>query len=152
MVFMHYRHDRISLISGLSVSPRKHHIGLYYQLYAENLRREHVCDFLQDLLKHLPAPLVVVWDNGPIHKGPAIRDFLAQHARIHVEYFPAYAPELNPDEGVWTQTKGALANGRPDDLSELRQDLSLELWQLSNSQESLRACFHESELPPFIKH
>jgi hypothetical protein len=39
--------------------------------------------------------------------------------RLHFERLPAYAPQLNPDEQVWGQAKGALANGRPDNLDEL---------------------------------
>jgi hypothetical protein len=33
--------------------------------------------------------------------------------------FPGYAPELNPDEGIWKLAKGMLANGCPKDRREL---------------------------------
>jgi hypothetical protein len=32
----------------------------------------------------------------------------SQHPRIHVEEFPAYAPELNPAEYIWNQTDRGL--------------------------------------------
>jgi hypothetical protein len=37
---------------------------------------------------------------------------------------PAYAPELNPDELVWNYLKHELANGGPDTLDELLDDLT----------------------------
>lgn len=41
------------------------------------------------------------------HSGGAVKGFLAGPARgqIHVEQLPGYAPDLNPDEGVWGQLK-----------------------------------------------
>ena len=139
------------MISALSVSPKRHRVALYYQLHRENIRRPEVCAFLRHLLRHLPGHVIVLWDNGQIHKGEEIRRLLDRHPRLHVEYFPGYAPELNPDEGVWNQTKGALANGRPDDLDELTGQVLSQLANLRNSPASLRACFHTSDLPPFLR-
>jgi hypothetical protein len=36
-----------------------------------------------------------------------------------MEYFLAYAPELNPDEYIWTQTDRTLSNSAPESLNEL---------------------------------
>jgi transposase len=60
--------------------------------------------------------------------------------------FPAYAPELNPDEYVWTQSKRYLANGTPKDIDELREDLGMALSKLGSSQQLLKACLHMSTL------
>lgn len=146
-----YKHDRISVISGLSVSPRYQRMGLYYQLHDHNIRREEVCRFLRDLLRHLRGHIVVIWDNGKIHKGEAIRDFCEAHPRLHLEHFPGYAPELNPDEGVWNQAKQALGNNRPDDLEALSEEILTELQKIRTSPAKLRFCFHNSELPPFLR-
>jgi len=146
-----YQHVKASLISALSVSPKRHRVALYYQLHRANIRRPEVCAFLRHLLRHLPGHVIVLWDNGQIHKGEAVRLLRARHPRLHLEYVPGYAPELNPDEGVWNQTKGALANGRPDNLDELAAHILRELANLRRSPASLRACFHESDLPPFLR-
>jgi len=119
----HQKHDRISVISGLSISPQRKRLGLYYWLHAKNIQHEEVCLFLCHLLQHLHGHVSVVWDNGSIHKGPVIRNFCRKHRRLHLERLPAYAPELNPDEGVWSQAKDTLANGRPDTLAELWRHL-----------------------------
>jgi len=149
-VYSHYRHDKLSLISGLSVSPQRHHIGLYYWIHRKNIQSTEVCEFLRHLLKHLRKHLFIVWDNGKIHKGPIVQQFLSEHSRIHLEYLPGYAPELNPDEGVWSATKTELANGRPDTTDDLQRDLKGTLRKIGRSRAALRACFHQSDLPPFL--
>ena len=53
-------------------------------------------------------------------------------------HFPAYAPDLNPDEGVWALLKGKLANGCPDDLQDLARQLQEEFRHLAGSQPKLR--------------
>jgi transposase len=146
----HQKRDRISVISGLSISPQRKHLGLYYWLHTKNIQHEEVCLFLRHLLQHLRGHIIVVWDNGTIHKGPAMRDFCRTHRRIHLERLPAYAPELDPDEGVWSQAKDKLANGRPDTLSELWCHLLHSLDGIKLSQSKLRACVHQSDLPPFL--
>jgi transposase len=67
-----------------------------------------VVAFLEHLLREVPGRLVVIWDGAPIHRSHVIREFLAHGAaqRLHLERLPAYAPELNPSEGLWQQLKG----------------------------------------------
>jgi len=144
------RHDRVSAISGLTVSPRRRRLGLYFQLHDDNLHAREACAFVRHLLRHLPGPVIVLWDNGNIHKGPVVRALCAAYPRLRLEAFPAYAPELNPDEGVWTLAKGALANGRPDTREVLRAELLASLFRTRRSQRLLRGCFTQSDLPPFL--
>jgi transposase len=66
-------------------------------------------------------PVVVVWDNLPAHTSLAMGAWVAdQHAWLTVEYLPAYAPDLNPVEGLWANLKGVeLANRACQSLEEL---------------------------------
>jgi transposase len=146
----HYRHDKISAISGISVSPKRRHLGLYCHLHEKNIEQAEVCEFLRHLLRHLRGHVIVLLDNGPIHKGQSIHDFCGRFSRLHLESFPPYAPELNPDEGVWTHLKRGLSNGRPDNRDELMEELITEIQKLTGSQNLLRGCIHQSELPPFL--
>lgn len=140
---------RISVISGLSISPKRQRLGLYYNLHEKNIQQAQVCDFLRHLLKHVRGPLIVIWDNARIHKGDLIREICERSKRLQLEYLPPYAPELNPDEGVWSQAKDTLANGRPEDIDELWLHLVDTLDHIRSSQNNLRACVHNSDLPPF---
>jgi transposase len=99
------------------------------------------------LLKHLPGQLVLLWDSGNQHKGPAVKQFLRQHPRLHTHRFPGYAPELNPDEFVWRHLKGAVANSNPLDLRQLKELLHPPLQRLRQSQRRLWSCIHASDLP-----
>jgi transposase len=115
-----------------------------------NIAQEEVVRFLHEVLHHLPGHVIALLDNGSIHKGDPLRELCRRFPRLHVEYFPGYAPELNPEEGVWGLLKGKLANGRPDDLDELADLLQNEFRNLSRSQESLRGCIRLSGLPFFL--
>jgi transposase len=62
-----------------------------------------VVRFLKHLLRQMPGKLLIIWDGSPIHRGRAVKGFLASGAarRVRLEQLPGYAPELNPDEGIW---------------------------------------------------
>ena len=66
-------------------------------------------------------------DNGAIHRGDPVQALLTRTRRLHLIPLPAYAPELNPDEGVWQHLKHRLANGRPDSQAELMDLLADEI-------------------------
>ena len=104
--------------------------------------------FLRDLLKHLRGKVVVIWDGGPNHRGPVIRDFLRKNNRLRLERLPAYAPDLNPVEAVWSWLKwGRLANFVPDDLTALGDWVVEYLVELKHDPELLRALWGRSDLP-----
>jgi transposase len=115
-----YRRDKVSAISAVTMSARRHRCRLYIHFYpGSNITHVEVAVFLRALLRPLRGQVIVLWDGGSIHKGPDVRALLARCPRLHVERFPGYAPDLNPDEFVWTHFKATLANGRPDNLDEL---------------------------------
>jgi transposase len=145
-----YRHDRISAISGIAVSPKRFHCTLYCQLYEDNIQAEEVAVFLRHLLRQIQGHLIVLLDNGKIHRGDPMEELLARTTRLHLEPFPPYAPELNPDEGVWNHLKSTLANGRPDTQAELMDVLSDEICNLAASQPLLWGCIQQSDFPPFL--
>src|SRR5438309_2451087 len=132
---------------GISVSPQRQHLGLYYLLYFDNIGQEEVSRFLRELLRHLRGPVVVLLDNSSTHHGEALAKLLDRHPRLHLEYFPSYAPELNPDEGVWSLAKRDLANGCPLDANELVDDVIRSINGIRTSPDQLRGCILESDLP-----
>jgi len=144
------RRDKISVISGLSVSPTRHRLGLYYRLYPKNIQHAEVCEFLRHLLRHLRGRVIVLWDNGSSHAGQPIRALCRAFPRLHLERFPAYSPELNPDEGVWHLAKATLANGRPDTQDELLAHVIETLEVIRRSPRRLKGCIQQSDLPSFL--
>jgi transposase len=106
------RRDKVSVIAGLSLSPRARRPGLYFRTFPNAyVTTPDTAAFLRDLLRHLRGRVIVVWDRGPIHRGDPIRRVLAAYPRLTLERLPAYAPELNPVEQLWSYVKyGRLAN------------------------------------------
>jgi transposase len=138
------------VISGISVSPKGRRLGLYFRIHARNISRKEVLAFLKQLLNSIRGAIIVIWDNIRTHGGAPIQELCRQFPRLHLERFPAYAPELNPDEGVWAQAKCELANAAPHDLRGLTGQLRRTLKGIRASQRKLRACVHRSALPPFL--
>ncbi|MFD7256682.1 transposase [Streptomyces sp. NPDC059874] len=50
----------------------------------------------------LKAPIVLVWDNLNTHRTKDMRDFIAATEWLTVYHLPAYTPDLNPVEGIWS--------------------------------------------------
>jgi hypothetical protein len=71
------------------------------------------------------------------------------YPRLRIEHFPSYAPQLNPDEGVWSLAKRKLANSRPDNVYQLVEQVIDTLEDIRCSPAKLRGCFDQSELPFF---
>jgi hypothetical protein len=69
---------------------------------------------------------------------------------LHVEPFPGCAPDLNPDEFVWTHFKATLANGRPDNLDELMTALCRITTKVRKRSTLLRSFITASDLPTFL--
>ena len=67
-----------------------------------------------------------------------------EHKRLPLERLPAYAPELNPDEGIWNYLKGVeLKNVCCQDLADLQEKLSEATNNLSAKPEIIKACFQQ---------
>jgi transposase len=145
------RHDRISAISAITVSPSRRRLGLSYRLLPDdtNVRGEDTVAFLRELRRQLPVPMTVLWDRGNVHdRSKAVRAYLAEHPAIETEPFPSYAPEANPDEGVWGHTKhGRLANFTPEDTTALRAALVEELERLHRRPDLLASFIRHAEIP-----
>jgi len=145
-----YKHDRISALAVLTVSPIRQRVGLYARFRQDNFKAVHVAPFLRQLLRHMPGPVILLWDQGQIHKGPHIRKVLDDNPRLHTEFFPKYAPELNPAEQVWNDFKGHTANSLPLHKQDIRHSLHANKRRVSRSQDKLRSLILASKLPtPF---
>lgn len=142
-----YKHDRISALAVLTLSPIRHHIGLYARFQQDNFKAVHVAPFLRQLLCHMPGPVILLWDRGQIHKGPLIERVLLDNPRLRTEFFPKYAPELNPAEQVWNDFKGHTANSLPLDKRDIRNSLHANKRRVCRSQDKLRSLILSSKLP-----
>jgi transposase len=105
-----------------------------------------VVRFLQHLMRQVPGKLLVLWDGAPIHKCKEVKTFLSEGAakRLHLEMFPGYSPDLNPQEGVWSYLKRVeLRNLCCHDLTELKQELRKAIQRVQHKAPILQACVRQ---------
>jgi transposase len=147
LLYHSYRRDRISTIAALTVSPLRRRLGVYAQFHSENISGVEVIGFLRGLLSHLHGQIVLMWDGGSIHYRRLVQEYVSsRRARLHVYRFPAYAPELNPAEQIWTNGKRSLSNGAPQDIHQLAGRVRGAIRKVARSQQLLRGCLKRSGL------
>jgi transposase len=79
---------------------------LWFLCFRENSNAALFIEFLEGLLHDLRKKVVLVIDRHPAHRAASVLRFLRERQdRLSVHFLPAYAPELNPDEHVWSALK-----------------------------------------------
>jgi transposase len=143
------RHRKVSGIGALAVSPKRRSVALFLKLHADrNVRGPEVLMFLRHLRRHNPGPIVLLWDRGNPHKHKAVREYLEAHPQWHVVWLPPYAPELNPQEQVWSYLKyGRLANFAPSDIDDICREVRRETANAQRRPSLLKALLRHSILP-----
>jgi hypothetical protein len=163
----------VVVISALTYTPRTDEFGLFFRMQQENFDNESVRPFLRDLMTLLPRKPVFLLDNWSAHIKAV--EILEDDGVIEVweedtteddedeedskeapdetapdsavVYFPTYAPELNPAEYVWSQSKYAeLANYTPKTTDVLQRRVGQSLLGISENQELLRKFVKNSDL------
>jgi len=130
--------DHLSAIGGITPEGR-----IFMQMQERAYRAEHVVEFLRLLLRKINGKVLVIGDGSPIHRAKVIKEFLAAGAakRLHLERLPGYAPDLNPQEGVWNVLKRReLKNVCCQNLSFLREALVRAKERLRHRREVLQSC------------
>lgn len=133
--------DHLSVIAGLTLGGR-----LLVQMQERAYQGPDVVGYLQHLLRHVRGKLLVLWDGAPIHRCQAVKDLLAAgaSARLHLEHLPAYAPELNPTEGVWHYLKHIeLKNIVCRTLTDVRQHVRRAVDRVRQKARVIRGCLRQ---------
>src|SRR5258708_28248655 len=130
--------DHLAAISGITLDGR-----LFMQTQEPAYTAEAVVGLLRVMVRKIPGKILVISDGSPLHKGPPITAFLQAGAakRLHLERLPGYAPDLNPDEGIWNYLKRVeLKNRCCRDLAELAVELRRAKERLRHKRDVIRAC------------
>lgn len=134
--------DHLSAISAISLQGK-----MYMHEQDRALRGTDVVGFLKHLLGRISGKLLVIWDGSPIHRGKTVKEFLegGAAARLRLEQLPGYAPELNPDEGIWKHPKYVeLKNVCCRSLCcELRRELRKAKERLRHKPHVIRGCIKQ---------
>jgi len=140
---------RVSAIGLLTVSPQRRRLGCYYLLEPDNSIDETlVVAVLRQMRRHFRSPVIVLWDRLNAHRSAFVREHLARMTDMHIEFFPSYAPELNPVEYLWTDSKTHdLAHFCPHDIDELLRATGKALSRKRNDQHRIAGYIRHAQLP-----
>lgn len=114
-------YDRLSVMGAISNAG---HLLTWTQDHP--VKGPDLVRFLKHVLAAISGKILLIWDGLPAHRSQPIKDFLATPSakRLTLLQLPSYAPELNPQEGIWHYLKSVeLANVCCHNLGELRLQL-----------------------------
>jgi putative transposase len=141
------RRDRITTIAALTRAPWALRLGMYYELLDHNARTADFIRFVREVHEHLRRAIILVWDRLPAHRSAARRLLDGGATWLRVEWLPPYAPDLDPVEDVWNQSKyGELANVIPEDIHDLHSTLDHVLGTFRHEPNRLHSFFDAAHL------
>jgi transposase len=80
--------------------------GFWFCTYQGGLNASLFVSLLRKMMRRRTAPVHLVVDGLPAHKTKLVKDYLAStNGMLTLHFLPGYAPELNPDELVWSHMK-----------------------------------------------
>ena len=136
--------DHLSVMGGITPE------GRFYTLARQkSLNGLHSIAYLTHLLHYAPRWLVI-WDWSPIHRRAAVNEYVASlpRKRIHLEFLPRYAPDLNPVEFAWGHLKDVdMRNLVSRDLEEIHENFHLAVAKLRRKPHLLQSFFAAAGLP-----
>jgi transposase len=117
-------HQKVSAIAAIVVSPHGRRVRLIFRLHKDtNINAVLALEFLDQLKRHITGRCIVVWDRSRTHRAKIVQTMVASQSRLLMEYFPPYAPELNPVEYVWGYLKNTgMANNAHMEVNALAHD------------------------------
>jgi transposase len=113
---------------------------IFMQMQERAYTAEDVVRFLRLLLRKISSKLLVIWDGSPIRRAEVVKQVLSSPMgkRLHLERLPGSAPELNPQEQVWSLLKRReLKNLCCQNLAHLGRELVRAKERLRHRQEIL---------------
>jgi transposase len=103
--------QRQSISAASAVNARG---GFWFQTYKGALSGELFVELLKRMMRHRKKPVHLIIDGLPAHKKALVRDYVkSTRGRLTLHFLPGYAPDLNPDELVWSHIKRTGTARRP---------------------------------------
>lgn len=103
--------QRQSISAASAVSAKG---AFWFATYPGALTGPLFVELLRRMMHGRRKPLHLILDGLPAHKTLAVKEYVAGlDGRLTVHYLPGYAPDLNPDELVWSHAKRTSNARRP---------------------------------------
>ena len=111
--------------------------------YPGKLNAEAFVAFLQNFIDSQPGKVFLVVDGHPAHKANVVKAYLKSlQGRLELHFLPPYAPDLNPDEFVWSYMKNNGVSKKPLKKNEsLRDRVENDLNKIKYDRDLVRSFF-----------
>jgi transposase len=111
--------------------------------YTGKLNAEAFVAFLQNFLSGRRGKVFLVVDGHPAHKANIVKRYIQSlEGRLELHLLPPYAPDLNPDEFVWSYMKGNGVSKKPLKQNEsMRQRVEEDLASIHANRSLVRSFF-----------
>jgi transposase len=137
---VHRPGQRQSISAASAVGPRGE---FWFCTYAGGLNGELFVELLRQLMHRRKKPVRLILDGLPAHKTRLVRDYVeSTNGKLSLHFLPGYAPELNPDELVWSHVKRTGTARRPLQKGEkLAGRIDQQLADVQDNPELVRSFF-----------
>jgi transposase len=117
--------------------------GFWYCTYQGGLDAVLFVELLRRMMRHRTKPVHLVVDGLPAHKTTLVKVYAASSdGMLTLHFLPGYAPELNPDELVWSHMKRTGVARTPLRKGEKLQDkIEAQLAALKKAPRLVRSFF-----------
>jgi len=117
--------------------------GFWYCTYEGGLNAELFVVLLKRMMRNRQRPVHLVVDGLPAHKTTLVKAYVeSTNGLLALHFLPGYAPELNPDELVWSHLKRTGVARAPLRQGEkLRDKIAAQLEALKRAPRLVRSFF-----------
>jgi transposase len=132
--------QRQSISAASAVNARG---AFWYCTYEGGLNAELFVALLRKMMRHRSKPVHLVVDGLPAHKTALVKTYVAStDGMLTLHFLPGYAPELNPDELVWSHMKRTGVARAPLRRGEkLRDKVAAQLAAIKRTPQLVRSFF-----------
>ena len=111
--------------------------------YTSKLNAELFVVFLEGFMKCQTGKVFLVVDGHPAHKAKLVQGYVQSlKGRLELHFLPPYAPDLNPDEFVWSYMKANGVSKKPLKQNEsLQKRIEQDLNAVQSNRELVRSFF-----------
>ena len=117
--------------------------AFWFCIYEGALNGELFVELLKQMMYRRRKPVHLILDSLPAHKRAIVSEYVAStQGRLALHFLPGYAPDLNPDELVWSHVKRTGTARRPLQKGEkLREKIEEQLARIQKLPSLIRSFF-----------
>jgi transposase len=132
--------QRQSISAASAVSAKG---AFWFATYEGGLTGELFVELLHKMMYRRKKPVHLVVDGLPSHKKAVVKEYVASlEGNLTLHFLPGYAPDLNPDELVWSHAKRTGVARSPLKAGEkLKSRVDAQLQNIANNRALVRSFF-----------